>query len=138
MWSTALQRWGYYPGGLPWTAPAHLVRQLVTHPYAFLVTERMAPYDALNGLTAAAFAAAVPWVWYRFGAGYALFMLANLWLPLSSGSVEGMGRYCAVMFPAFIWLASAASQSVSTALVVGFAMMYTLCLALFTTLHPLF
>lgn len=138
LWAVALQRWGYYPGGAPWVAPWHLVQTLVTHPYAYLAGERMAPYDTLNGLSALFLAAAVPFVWRRLGAGYAIFVVANLWLPLSSGVFEGMGRYCAVMFPCFIWLATIRSRTISTAVVVAFAMLYTLCLALFTTVHPLF
>lgn len=138
LWAVALKRWGYYPGGLPWTAPFHLIQLLVTHPYAYLAGDRTAPYDALNGVTAILFVAAVPFVWRRLGAGYGLFMLANLWLPLSSGIFEGMGRYCAVMFPCFIWLASIRSRAMSATVVVLFAMVYTLGLALFTTLHPLF
>ena len=81
---------------------------------------------------------AIPFVWRRLGAGYGLFMLANLWLPLSSGIFEGLGRYCAVMFPVFIWLAGVRSREISMTMIVMFAMFYTLCLALFTTLHPLF
>lgn len=137
-WAATISRWGYYPGGAPWMAPVHLVQSLATHPYRFLAGERLAPYDTLNGSMALLFAASVPFVWRRFGAGYALFVLANLWLPLSSGQFEGMGRYCAVMFPVFIWLASIRSRTVSTLLVVACAMLYTLCLALFTTLHPIF
>ena len=138
LWAVALQRWGYYPGGWPFAAPWHLIQMLLTHPYVYLATDRMAPYDTLNGVSAIGFAVAVPFVWRRLGAGYALFMLANLWLPLSSGVFEGMGRYCAVMFPCFIWLASLRSRAVSTGIVVLFAMLYMLCLALFTTIHPLF
>jgi hypothetical protein len=138
LWADALTRWGYYPGGAPWTAPVQLIKRLVTHPYAYLAGDRMAPYDTLNGVTAILFALAVPFVWRRLGAGYALFMLANLWLPLSSGVFEGMGRYCAVMFPCFIWLATVRSRAVATALIVVFGMLYTLCLALFTKVHPVF
>jgi hypothetical protein len=138
LWAVALQRWGYYPGGAPWTAPWKLVAALVTHPYVYLATDPLGPYDTLNGLSAVLFTAAVPFVWRRLNAGYALFMVANLWLPLSSGVFEGMGRYCAVMFPCFIWLASIRSRWGSTAIVVLFAMLYMLCLALFTTIHPLF
>jgi len=43
-----------------------------------------------------------------------------------------------VLFPCFIWLASLRSQTLFTALVVGFSMFYTLGLALFVTIHPLF
>jgi hypothetical protein len=137
-WAASIERWGYYPGGAPWLAPFRLVRMLVLHPYAFLAGERMAPYDSLNGVAALAFAASVPFVWRRFGAAYGLFMAANLWLPLSSGQYEGLGRYCSVMFPCFIWLGSLRGRALATWLVVIFAMLYTLCLALFVTIRPLF
>ena len=137
-WAATIERWGYYPGGAPWMAPLGLVRQLVLHPYRYLTTDPMAVYDTLYGVTGMLFAIAIPFVWRRFGAPYALFMLLNLWLPLSSGVFEGVGRYCSVLFPCFLWLATIRSPSVSTALVVVFAMFYTLGLALFVTIHPLF
>jgi hypothetical protein len=137
-WAATIQRWGYYPGGSPFTVFFGLGRALLTHPYAFLAREPMAPYDSLNGLAALACAVSVPFIWLRFGAGYGLFMAANLWLPLSSGQVEGMGRYSAVMFPLFIWLASLRSRAAFIPTVIVFAMLYTLCLALFTNIHPLF
>ena len=137
-WMATIQRWGYYPGGSPLTAFFALGRALLTHPYAFLAGERLAPYDTLNGLAAVAAVAAVPFIWWRLGAAYGLFMAANLWLPLSSGQVEGLGRYVAVMFPFFIWLATIRSGRLFTGVVVVFAMLYTLCMALFTNIHPLF
>jgi Dolichyl-phosphate-mannose-protein mannosyltransferase len=137
-WAAALQRWGYHPGGSPWLAPLTLLRHLVTHPHAYLSTDPMAVYDTLYGVTGILFMLAIPLVWRRFGAGYGVFMLLNLWLPLSSGVFEGVGRYCSVLFPCFMWLATIRSRSVSTALVVMFALFYTLGLALFTTIHPLY
>jgi len=137
-WAATISRWGYYPGGAPTAGLVRLAHSLLTHPYAYLAGERLAPYDTLNGLTALLFVVAVPFVWWRFGAAYGWFMAANLWLPLSSGQYEGMGRYCAVLFPFFIWLASLRSRAVFTAALVLSAMLYTLCLALFTTIHPLF
>jgi hypothetical protein len=139
-WVATLERWGegYHPGGPPWTAPVALMRRLLTHPYAYLGGERMAPYDTLYGVTGLLFVTAVPFVWARFGAAYGLYMLLTLYIPLSTGVFEGMGRYCSILFPAFIWLASIKSQTLGTAVVVLFAMLYTLGLALFTTIHPLF
>jgi hypothetical protein len=137
-WAATLQRWGYSPGGAPWLAPGRLVVRLVTHPYAYITTDALAPYDLLYGVTGMLFVLAIPFVWRRLGAGYGLFMLLNLWLPLSSGVFEGVGRYCSVLFPCFIWLATIRSHFLSTALVVLFALFYTLGLALFTTIHPLF
>ena len=137
-WVAALQRWGYHPGGSPWAAPLTLLRHLVAHPRVYLSTDPMAVYDTLYGLTAILFTLAIPFVWRQFGAGYGVYMLLNLWLPLSSGLFEGLGRYCSVLFPCFIWLATIRSRSVATAVVVTFALFYTLALALFTTIHPLY
>lgn len=137
-WAASISRWGYYPGGAPWIAPMWLITRLLLHPYAYLAGDRMAPYDTLYGMTGILFLAVVPLIWRRLGAAYGLFMLLNLWLPMSSGVFEGVGRYCAVLFPCFIWLASIRHRDVSTALVVVFALFYTLGLALFTTVHPLF
>lgn len=137
-WAASIGRWGYHPGGVPWLAPVQLIERLVTHPYRYLTTDPMAVYDTLYGVTGILFALATPFVWRRFGAAYGVFMLLNLWLPLSSGVFEGVGRYCSVLFPCFIWLASIRSRPVSTALVVVFALFYTLGLVLFTTRHPIF
>jgi mannosyltransferase PIG-V len=137
-WAATLQRWGYHPGGAPWVGPARLIGRLLTHPYAYLASDPMAPYDTLYGVTGIAFALLIPFVWMKFGAGYGLYVLLNLWLPLSSGVFEGVGRYCAILFPAFLWLATIRSRTVSTAIVITFALFYTLGLALFTTIHPLF
>jgi hypothetical protein len=137
-WAATLQRWNYHVGGAPWSAPFRLIGQLLTRPYAFLAGEQTALYDALYGVTGILFLAAVPFVWKELGAGYGLFMLLNLLVPLSSGVFEGVGRYCSVLFPCFIWLASLRSRAVGMTLVVVFALFYTLGLALFTTIHPLF
>ena len=83
------------------------------------------------------FVVSVPFVWRRFGAGYGLFMAANLWLPLSSGQFEGLGRYCAVLFPFFIWAAGARSEVLHVGWVVASAMLYAIGLALFANIHPI-
>jgi hypothetical protein len=137
-WVATIQRWGYNAGGAPWTAPATLIHHLATHPYEYLVSHPMAPYDTLYGVSAIGFLLLTPFVWLKFGAAYGVFMLLNLWLPLSSGVFEGLGRYCSVLFPAFILLASIRSRSIATGIVVVFALFYTLGLALFTNIHPLF
>jgi hypothetical protein len=136
-WAATIERWAYHPGGTPWML-AHFGASLLTHPYAYLAAESTARYDLLNGMAAIAVAASVPFVWRRFGAAYGLFMIANLYLPLSSGQFEGLGRYCATMFPFFLWLATIRSRAAVAAIVVAFATLYTLCLALFTNVYPLF
>jgi hypothetical protein len=137
-WAVTIQRWNYHVGGAPWTAPIGLLQELLTHPYRYLLSSPMALYDALYGVTAVLFLILTPCVWLKLGAPYGLLMLLNLWLPLSSGVFEGLGRYCSVLFPAFIWLATIRSQRVATGIVVLFALFYTLGLALFTSIHPIF
>lgn len=136
-WAAAIERWDYHPGGAPWLVPVHLVQSLLTRPYAYFTTEPMAVYNVLNGLTAFGVLVAVPFVWRALGASYGLFMVANLWLPLSSGLFEGLGRYCSVMFPFFIWLGDVRPRH-TAAIVALFATVYVLAQALFTNIHPMF
>ena len=110
----------------------------LAEPYRYLTTEPLAPYDVLNGLAATFGLLMTPLVWRRFGAPYALFILLNLALPLSSGQFVGLGRYTAVLFPLFLWLAARRSEVTHLALVAISALLYMLCQALFVTLHPVF
>ena len=137
-WASSISRWNYHPGRAPWVAPLQLLARLTTHPVRFFRNDPMAVYDTLYGVTSIVFLAATPIVWYRLGAAYGFFMLANLWLPLSSGVFEGMGRYCSVLFPFFIWAASIRSRAVFVALVLIFFVLYPVALAMFVTLRPVF
>jgi hypothetical protein len=137
-WVATIQRWNYHPGGAPWAAPLGLLDKLLMHPYTYLTTNPNALYDTLYGVTGLVFLALTVVVWRRFGLAYGLFMLLSLWLPISSGVFEGVGRYCSVLFPAFIWLATIRSRSVFTALVVLFATVYTLGFTLFLLNKPIF
>ncbi len=138
-WAAAISRWNYYVGShAPWSSLVRLAGNLIAAPYAYLTTVPTAPYDTINGLAAGFFAALVPFVWRRLGRGYALYMAGHLIVPLSSGEYEGLGRYCAVLFPAFIYLASFESPAVRMSIPVVFATLYAVASALFTNLYPLF
>jgi len=137
-WVATIQKWDYHPGGAPWSAPLRLMNHLLTHPYTYLIADPAALYDTLYGLTGLAFLALTPFVWRRLGAAYGVYMLLSLLLPLSSGVFEGVGRYCAVLFPAFIWMATVRSRQLSTAMLVAFPLIYMLGLALFLTNKPVF
>jgi hypothetical protein len=84
------------------------------------------------------FVVSVPFVWSRFGGAYGILMALNLLLPLSSGRFEGLGRYCAVLFPFFIWVASWKRPAVQQLFMFASAALYALCVALFVNLHPIF
>jgi hypothetical protein len=136
-WYHSITRWSYFPGTDAGSALMALVVNLAERPYEFLTTTPGAPIDTLNGLAACAFLAATPFIATRLGFGYALLIVANLALPISSGALEGLGRYSSVLFPMFIWLGSVRSVHVQRSLAAAFGMLYLLCLALFVNLFPL-
>jgi hypothetical protein len=129
---------GYYPGSNVYASYVEFGRALVTRPFEYLVVDRNAPYDLLNAGAAALAITAIPFVWQRLGAAYALFMVINLYVPLSTGQFEGLGRCSTVLFPMFIWLSTLHWPMVQHTLIAGFAMLYVPCLALFVNIHPIF
>jgi hypothetical protein len=133
----SISRWDYTPGGAPWTAFTGLIAN-IPNLYTYLTGDGDGPYDLLNGLAALGALVAVPFVWRRFGAPYALFMLINLMLPLSTGHLVGLGRYTAVLFPMFLWLATLRSPLWQSGVLAVFAMLYMFCQSLFVNLHPVF
>jgi hypothetical protein len=138
-WYAAITRWGYHPGATVAANPlVAFVRNLATQPYRYLVDEHAAPFDVLNGLFPVLMAGALPWIWRRLGFGYALLIAANLALPLSSGQFEGLGRYCAVLFPFQIWVAAATSDAWRPLVYTAYGVLYAIALTLFTTLYPIF
>lgn len=137
-WYEAITRWNYEPGGNPLAMPLRVIGRLLSSPVAYLAGETMAPYDALNTLAALGALALLPLVWTRFGVGYVVIVLGGLLLPLSSGQLEGLGRYTAVQFPVPLALASLAGETRHLALIAALAVLYATCLALFVTVHPLF
>jgi hypothetical protein len=137
-WYHAITHWGYHPGGNPVGGLYAIAQALTTRFYQYLATENMAPYDTLNAVLAAAVLLSVPVVWRRFGFAYASILVLGLILPLSSGQFEGLGRYCSVLFPVPILLASFQGETRHLGLIAGSAMLYALGLALFVNVHPLF
>lgn len=136
-WYEAVTRWNYYPGQNPVAMPLAVMWATVSRPMQYL-SERMAPYDVLNTSAALLALALVPLIWRRFGVGYVLIVLGGMLLPLSSGQLEGLGRYASVQFPIALALASGASLTRHAIILTVFAVLYTICFALFVTVHPLF
>lgn len=99
---------------------------------------RNVPYDAMNALGALfVLALAVP-VWRRFGPPYAVFILVNMLPPLAAGGFLSAGRFSAVMFPAFLWLAAVLPDRQRGAWVASFMAGQSLAAAMFYTWRELF
>jgi hypothetical protein len=136
-WYVAITFWNYEPGQNPLMRPLTVVGSLVTRPQSYL-SEAMAPYDTLNTLAALGALSLVPLIWRRFGFGYVLIVAGGLLLPMSSGQLEGLGRYASVQFPIALALGSLSGLTRHGILLTGSAVLYVICLSLFTTVHPLF
>src|ERR1051325_3190125 len=116
-WAEATTRWGFQMGQAPWLS---LQRLFTSHQTAA---------DVMNGAVTLLALAAVPFVWWRLDGGYAIYMLAMLWLPLTSGKYDGLGRTCALLFPQFVLAARIPWRIVFVGVVVVSAIFYALGLA---------
>jgi hypothetical protein len=83
----------------------------------------------MNGVVTLIALAAIPFVWWRLDGGYAIYMLAMLWLPLTSGKYDGLGRTCALLFPQFVLVARLPWRIVFVGVAIVSAMFYALGLA---------
>jgi hypothetical protein len=74
----------------------------------------------------------------RLGLAYGLFIAINVLPALVSGGLLSAGRFSSVLFPAFVWLASAVPSNQRAAWIATFAAMQAFGAALFYTWRPLF
>jgi hypothetical protein len=96
------------------------------------------PHDALNAL-GAAFAMLAVWPVARsVGVGYAVWILANMLPPIATGGLISTGRFSSVLFPCFVWLASAVPARHRAGWIGAFAALQALCVAMFYTWRPLY
>ena len=96
------------------------------------------PADTLN-LAATVLALACIWpVTKRFGILYGSFLAVNLLPALVSGGLESMGRYTAVLFPIFFYLAARLGVTQRAGLAAAFGTLQGLLAALFFTWRPPF
>ena len=95
-------------------------------------------YDGLNAI-GALFAIAAVWpVTRRLGLAYGLFMVINILPALANGGLLSAGRFSSVLFPAFIWLATAVPANHRAGWIAVFAALQAFSAALFYTWRPLF
>jgi len=137
-WLAGHAAWGRHYEGLPG------LTRLVADRYGFITQGGLLkytsaqPYDALNGC-AAAFVILAAWpVARRFGIAYAAFILINMLPPLAAGGLLSAGRFSAVMFPVFLWLAAAIPVRHRPGWLVTFAAFQAFTAALFYTWRPLY
>ena len=134
----------FFSGQVAWGRTYQGVGTLVAKQYSILANAGLSGYvgtpgyDVLNAI-GAVFAIATIWpVTRRLGPAYGLFMAVNIVPALAIGGLLSAGRFSSVLFPAFIWLATAVPSSHRAGWIATFAGLQAFCAALFYTWRPLF
>ena len=129
---------------LAWGRTYQGLGSLVAHQYSILANAGLSGYvgtpgyDVLNAI-GAVFAVATLWpVTRRLGLAFGLFMVINILPALANGGLLSAGRFSSVLFPAFIWLATAVPSSHRAGVIATFAALQAFGDALFYTWRPLF
>lgn len=138
-WLAAQAHWGYSLGHWPWEQLLRLISGVFEYgPYGFFFTSDIVPFEVLHGVTALGFLALTPLVFKRLGAAMGAYVLVSLLVPLSSNTLEGLGRYASVLFPAFMLVGSMTTQRAHEALVIVSLVFRTLLICFFVTWQPIY
>jgi hypothetical protein len=117
---------------------------IITDRYAWLANEGVYAYtsqvpgDLLNALGAIFVLGATIPVARRFGLPYAVFILVNILPPMAAGGMLSVGRFSAVLFPAFIWFATFVPERQRTGWLAAFMAVQAFNATLFYTWRELF
>jgi hypothetical protein len=144
IWSLTGDPFAWLKGQAAWGRTYGGFEELLRHQYEYISNVGLSGYlatpgyEALNAF-AALFALATVWpVFRRLGAVYAIFILLNILPPLAAGGLLSAGRLSSVLFPMFIWLASAIPPHHRAAWIAISAALQALNAVLFYTWRPLF
>ena len=138
-WLSAQVHWGYSLGHPPWQQLLKMIDRLVSHGvYDYFFISRMAPFRLFHGVTALIFLAITPAIFKRLGVAMGAYVLVSLLVPLSGNALEGVGRYSAVLFPAFMLVGSFKSPRVHEAILIAASLFLALFVCLFVTHYPIY
>lgn len=138
-WLSAQAHWGYSLGHPPWQQLLKMIGRIVKygfHDYFFVST--MAPFRLFHGVVALIFLALTPAIFKRLGVAMGAYVLASLLVPLSGNALEGVGRYAAVLFPAFMLVGSFKSPRLHEAILIVASLFLALFVGLFGTGRPIY
>jgi hypothetical protein len=138
-WLRAQAQWKYTVGNRPWVELMRLLDGLEKHgPYGYFFSDPLAPYYFLHGMVALAFVALTPSLFTRVGPALGTYVAVSLYVPLSGNALEGIGRYAATLFPAFMLLGTIRSPRVHEALLIASALLLSLLASLFAGFYPIY
>jgi hypothetical protein len=134
MWAAGQVAWGRDYEGLA----------VITEGYGFLSQVGLYEYtthrstDILQALGAALVLVAAWPVARRLGLAYALFILINILPQIAMGGWLSVGRFSAVLFPAFVWLGSVVPAGHRSAWLTSFMAVQAFSAALFYTWRSIY
>lgn len=138
-WLSAQAHWGYSLGHPPWRQVLRMIRRLIKYGlYDYFFISPMAPFRLFHGVVALSFLALTPAIFKRLGVAMGAYVLASLLVPLSGNALEGVGRYSAVLFPAFMLLGSFESRRLHEAILITMSLFLALFVCLFGTGRPIY
>jgi len=138
-WLRAQEQWGYVVGNRPWIELMRLLDGLETQGlYGYFFSDPLAPYYFVHGVVALVFVALTPSVFTRVGVALGAYLAVSLYVPLTGNALEGIGRYAATLFPAFMLLGQVRSPRVHEAILIGSALVLSLLTSLFVGFYPMY
>jgi hypothetical protein len=139
-WMAAQSHWGYSLGHPPWQQLQRVTATFIEHgAYDYFFTSDIAAVELLQAATALVFLALTPLIFRRLGAAMGTYVLISLLVPLSSNTLEGLGRYASVLFPAFFVIAAMTTTAwMHEAIVIVSLVLRTLLVCLFVTWQPIY
>lgn len=138
-WLNAQGHWGYSLGHPPWEQLLKMLGRLSKYGmYDYFFVSPMAPFRLLHGMVALMFLAVTPAIFKHLGPAMGAYVLASLLVPLSGNALEGVGRYSAVLFPAFMMAGSLKSPRAHEAILITASLFLTLIVCLFSTGRPVY
>ena len=144
IWSLTGNPLAWAAGHVAWGRNYQGLSILFTERYEYLSAQGLYAYTSqlsmdLLQLIGPVFVLAATWgVARRLGLAYAAFMLVNIVPPLAAGGLLSAGRFSAVLFPAFIWLAAVVPVRHRSAWTVAFMALQAFNAALFYTWRPMY
>ena len=144
IWQLTTDPLAWAKGHVAWGRSYQGLSILVTERYAWLENVGLYRYTSeasndLLQLMGAVFVLVAAWpVARRIGLACSVFILINMLPPLAAGGLLSAGRFSSVLFPAFVWLASALPASQRSAWLATFMALQALNAILFFTWREMF
>jgi hypothetical protein len=138
-WLSAEAHWGYSLGHPPWEQLLKMIGRIEKYGvYDYFFVSKLAAFRLFHGVAALMFLVLTPAIFKRLGVAMGAYVLASLLVPLSANALEGIGRYAAVLFPAFMLVGSFKSPRLHEAILIIAPLFLALFISLFVTMYPIY